>query len=213
MWAYKYNITTHDEYIMKNALVHDIFKVPVYEIDLDIDNQKLYNYCNEYIKTEQGRIISNQGGYQSEDLDLNESALQPLIEQIKLNSNTFADQVMNSCEQKIDNIWFNINRYKDSNTMHQHPDCEISGAYYVKAPEYCGRIVFEHPVADLLEYWDFKRKLKSDRTPYDAVTWNMPVYQNRLYLFPSWLKHRVDSNYNLTEDRVSFGFNTHYKGE
>ena len=213
MWAYKYNITTHDEYIMKNALVHDIFKVPVYEIDLDIDNQKLYNYCNEYQKTEQGRVISNLGGYKSEDLDWNESALQPLIEQIKLNTNTFASEVVNSSEQSLANIWFNINRYKDSNLMHMHHNCSISGVYYVKTPDYCGQIVFEHPVADLLEYWDFKRKLKSDRTPYDAVTWNMPVYQNRLYLFPSWLKHRVDSNYNLTEDRVSFGFNTHYKGE
>ena len=213
MWAYKYNITTHDEYIMKNALVHDIFKVPVYEIDLDIDNQKLYNYCNEYRKTEQGRIISNQGGYQSEDLDLNESALQPLIEQIKLNSNNFADEVMNSSEQSMSNIWFNMNAYKDSNIMHQHPNCEISGAYYVKTPDYCGQIVFEHPIADLLEYWDSQRKPKSDRTSYDALTWNMPVYQNRLYLFPSWLNHRVESNYNLNQDRVSFAFNTYYKGE
>ena len=145
---------------MKNPLVHDIFRVPVYEFQLDIDNQKLYNYCNEYRKTEQGRSISNIGGYQSEDLDLNESILQPLIEQIELNSNNFADKIMNSCEQRISNIWFNINGYKDSNITHQHPNSEISGVYYIKTPDYCGQIVFEHPLSDVLEYWDSQRNGK-----------------------------------------------------
>ena len=199
---------------MKNALVHDIFKVPVYEIDLDIDNQKLYNYCNEYRKTEQGRIISNQGGYQSEDLDLNESALQPLIEQIKLNSNNFADEVMNSSEQSMSNIWFNMNRHKDFNINHNHPNAEISGAYYVRTPKDCGQIGFIHPGHDVLCYYNSKRGIKSSEMgPYDSESWNMPVNEGTLYLFPSWLNHHVTSNLNKTEDRVSFSFNTFYKGE
>ena len=199
---------------MKNPEVHDIFRVPVYEFQLDIDNHKLYNYCNEYKKSEKGRIISNLGGYQSNDLDLNEPALQPLLKQITLNVNTFADQVMNSSEQKMNNIWFNINRYKDSNLLHNHPQSEISGAYYVKTPNECGRITFQHPAFDVLDYWDRLRRPKSEeRSTYDSLAWNMPVYEGRLYLFPSWVNHRVESNLNLTEDRVSFAFNTSYIGE
>lgn len=199
---------------LKNPEVHDIFRVPVYEFQLDIDNYKLYNYCNEYKKSEKGRIISNLGGYQSNPLDLNEPALQPLLKQIKLNVNTFADQVMNSCEQKITNIWFNINRYKDSNLLHNHPQSEISGAYYVKTPDECGQITFQHPASDVLDYWDRLRRPKSEqRSTYDAFSWNMPVYEGGLYLFPSWVNHRVESNLNLTEDRVSFAFNTSYIGE
>ena len=199
---------------MKNPEVHDIFRVPVYEFQLDIDNHKLYNYCNEYKKSEKGRNKSNLGGYQSNDLDLNEPALQPLLKQITLNVNTFADQVMNSCEQKMNNIWFNINRYKDSNLLHNHPQSEISGAYYVKTPNECGQISFQHPASDVLDYWDRLRRPKSEqRSTYDALAWNMPVYEGRLYLFPSWVNHRVESNLNLTEDRVSFAFNTSYIGE
>ena len=78
---------------LKNPEVHDIFRVPVYEFQLDIDNYKLYNYCNEYKKSEKGRIISNLGGYQSNPLDLNEPALQPLLKQIKLNVNTLKDSL------------------------------------------------------------------------------------------------------------------------
>ena len=193
-------------------MMHDIFVVPIYEFKLDIDNDKLYNYCNEYKKTRKGRFISNLGGYQSQDLDLDESALHPLIEQIVLSANAFADQVVNSCEQSLSNIWFNINQYKDANSTHNHPQSDISGVYYVKTPETCGQIIFQHPAYDVLSYYNAQRKPKNKyMTRYDASAWTAPVDEGTLYLFPSWLNHRVESNMNKTEDRVSFAFNTLHK--
>jgi len=204
---------------MKHPLIHDIFKVPIYEFRLDLDNDKLYDFCLKYEKEDSGdssRVISNLGGYQSKDLDLNEPILQPLLKEIKLHVDTFSNKVLNGLDQNIDNIWLNINRYKDSNLVHNHPNAEISGTYYIKTPDKCGQISFEHPAFYTLCYYNSQRegaKEKEEWGPYDSITWAMPVYSGSLYLFPSWLNHRVESNYNLNQDRVSFAFNTYYKGE
>ena len=202
---------------MKHPLIHDIFKVPIYEFRLDLDNDKLYDFCLKYEKEDSGdsnRVISNLGGYQSKDLDLNESILQPLQEEIKLHVDTFSNKVLNGLDQNVDNVWFNINRYKDSNLPHNHPNAEISGTYYVKTPDECGQIIFEHPAfATLCYYNGQKTGGPGEWGPYDSITWAMPVYSGSLYLFPSWLNHRVQANMNKTEDRVSFAFNTHYRGE
>ena len=202
---------------MKHPLIHDIFKIPVYEFRLDLDNDKLYDFCLKYEKEDSGdsnRVISNLGGYQSKDLDLNESILQPLQEEIKLHVDTFSNKVLNGLDQNVDNVWFNINRYKDSNLPHNHPNAEISGTYYVKTPDECGQIIFEHPAfATLCYYNGQKTGGPGEWGPYDSITWAMPVYSGSLYLFPSWLNHRVQANMNKTEDRVSFAFNTHYRGE
>ena len=199
---------------MNKALVRDIFKVPLYEFKLDLDNDKLYNFCLNYEQHNSGRSVSNQGGYQSQDLDNSNSILQPLIKQIKLHADTFSDQIINGLEQTVDNVWFNINRHKDFNINHNHPNAEISGAYYVRTPKDCGQIGFIHPGHDVLCYYNSKRGIKSSEMgPYDSESWNMPVNEGTLYLFPSWLNHHVTSNLSKTEDRVSFSFNTFYKGE
>ena len=194
---------------MKHPLIHDIFKVPIYEFQLDLDNDKLYNYCKKEQRKQSGRVVSNLGGYQAKELDLNEPTLKPLLEEIKLNVNTFSNKVLNGLDQTVDNLWLNINRYKDSNLTHNHPNAEISGVYYVKTPNECGQIIFEHPAFNVLSYYDTLRETNSSHTgPYDSLEWNMPVCEGTLYLFPSWLNHRVESNKNITEDRVSFASNT-----
>jgi uncharacterized protein (TIGR02466 family) len=199
---------------MKHPLIHDIFKIPIYEFKLDLDNDKLYNYCKKYQREKSGRVVSNLGGYQSKELDLNEPTLKPILEEIKLHVNTFSNKVLNGLDQTVDNLWFNINRYKDSNLVHNHPNAEISGTYYVKTPDECGQIIFQHPAFDVLSYYSIlKGKNSSPTGPYDSLAWNMPVCEGTLYLFPSWLNHRVESNMNKTEDRVSLAFNTHYRGE
>ena len=204
---------------MKHPLIHDIFKVPIYEFRLDLDNDKLYDFCLKYEKTDSGdssRVISNLGGYQSKNLDLNKPILHPLLKEIKLHADTFSNKVLNGLDQNVDNIWLNINRYKDSNLTHNHPNAEISGTYYIKTPDECGQIIFEHPAFYTLSYYNSQRegaKRKEEWGPYDSITWAMPVYSGSLYLFPSWLNHRVDPNMNKTEERISLSFNIHYKGE
>lgn len=187
-------------------MIQDLFKVPIYKVKLDLDVEKLQSFCSEHRNKDIGRLKSNIGGYHSNDLSLDEVSLQPLIEKIETHSSKFSKEFLGT-EQVLDNMWININSYKDTNRPHNHPHCDISGVYYIKTPKNCGNIVFEHPALDVLTYY-FKDKPKESNA-YNAVTWWMPSEVNTLYLFPSWLNHCVEANENKTEERISISFNTY----
>ena len=197
--------------------IHDIFRVPVYSTQLNLDIKKLQSFCNEYQQKDTGRLLTNVGGYQSNDLPLDKlkwpmgESLYPLVEEINTHSNKFAKEFINNNEQFLSNMWINISLYKDTNRSHNHPFSDISGVYYGKTPDDCGNIVFEHPAESVLVY-----HLKEDSgelNEYNSPSWGKPVFENHLYLFPSWLKHRVEPNLNKTEERISISFNTIEKGE
>ena len=190
--------------------IQEIFSVPIYKIKLDLNVKELQSFCqwksiNEY---ESGRVVSNRGGYHSKDLSLDDVTLQPLIEEIKTHSSKFAKTFISKNKQILNNIWFNINLYKDSNISHNHAGDDISGVYYIKTPNECGNIVFEHSAKDLYDYYYLDVKNRVDDNVYNARTWWMPSEVNMLYLFPAWLNHSVETNKNKTEERISISFNT-----
>ena len=198
--------------IMIESVIHEIFKVPIYSVELDLDIKKLQLYCKEYEnKDNVGRIRSNTGGYQSNNLSLDDDPLQHIIKEVEIHSNIFAKSFLNS-KQTILNIWFNINRYKDSNQMHCHPRCGVAGTYYIKTPKDCGTIEFEHPGDYIIEQYNYDHNHmdEDNYNAYNATRWWLPVTENTLYLFPAWLKHRVKPNDNKNEERISMSFNTSY---
>ena len=195
--------------------IHEIFKVPVYKVKLDLDIKRLQSFCDGYKhKNKTVRVSNNVGGYQSNDLPLTESALQPLIKEIKTHSNIFAKGFINNNEQVLSNMWMNSNLYKDYDKSHNHPNCDISGVFYVKTPDNCGEIVFEHPAIETLSYYDSAlHRLDEGRGPteinaYNSATWRLPPIENTIYMFPSWITHSVKANENKTEERLSLSFNT-----
>ena len=195
-------------------MIYDIFKVPIYAVKLDLDIKKLQSFCNEYQHKDTGKILSNVGGYHSNDLPLNDVSLHPLIKEINTHSSKFAKEFINNNEQTVDNIWININSYKDSNTSHNHANCGISGVYYVKTPADCGNIVFQHPAHDVFSYYlNQKGTIIKEFNAYNSPSGERLAVENHLYLFPGWLKHRVQPNKNKTEERISISFNTIEKGE
>jgi uncharacterized protein (TIGR02466 family) len=191
--------------------IYDIFKIGIYECRLDLDIEKLQAFCNEHQQKDPGRIISNVGGYQSNDLDLSDSILTSLIKEIQTHSNNYARDVLHGASQTVDALWFNVNGYKDSNISHNHFG-GISGAYYIKTPENCGELTFDHPAKDILGYYDLANppqiqdKMKV-LDSYNSSMMRLPVIENRLYLFPGWLNHFVEPNMNKTEERISISFN------
>ena len=189
--------------------IQEIFKIPIYWIELDLNVKKLQSFCNNYQQNDiVGKIKSNRGGYHSNDLSLDDVTLQPLIEEIKTHSSKFAKTFISKNKQILNNIWFNINLYKDSNISHNHAGDDISGVYYIKTPNECGNIVFEHSAKDLYDYYYLDVKNRVDDNVYNARTWWMPSEVNMLYLFPAWLNHSVETNKNKTEERISISFNT-----
>jgi uncharacterized protein (TIGR02466 family) len=190
--------------------IQEIFSVPIYKIKLDLNVKKLESFCNKYQHENTGRVVSNRGGYHSNNLSLDDVTLQPLIEEIKIHSSQFAKTFYSKNEQILNNIWFNINLYKDFNVSHNHSGDDISGVYYIKTPNEGGNIVFEHPIKDLLNYYLLNIKNRVEVNNYTAGTWWMPAEVNMLYLFPAWLNHLVEENKNKTEERISISFNTYH---
>ena len=185
----------------------ELFGAPIQTNKLNIDNDTLIEYCYKRKQIDQGRNFSNIGGWQSDDLNLQDVELQPFIEELKNNIMSYINQCgfKTDLKYKLDNIWININGYKDHNKPHIHPGCLFSGVYYLKTPENCGSIVFKHS-ADSLQY-DWKKDLLREAMPNNCNEWFLPVQKGKMFIFPSWLYHYVMPNLNEKEDRISLAFN------
>lgn len=181
----------------------DLFKVPLYVTELDIDNKKFLEELKT-IKIE-NRVVSNIGGFQSKDLPLKHKSLKQFNKILFEESNKFTNLLDLKSIKQIKNIWLNINYFKDFNITHDHPGCVLSGVYYLKTPKDCGNIHFISPVADHLHYhWSPNTK---NFTSYTSSEWWMPIKAGKLYIFPHFLKHYVNPNMNKDEHRVSLSFN------
>ena len=187
-------------------MIEDIFPTPLYQVDLDCNILEMQEYCLDMMNTQDGRNISNRGGWQSNDLKGVHMVLNELFEDIEHHGNMFAKKCHFKKSLSIDNIWININGYKDYNVTHSHTQTLISGTFYVKCPTDCGNIVFNHPTQNTQQYdWRGERFEKLGKYSYGTV--NGESVENRLYMFPSWLEHQVTPNLNKNEKRISIAFN------
>ena len=127
---------------------HEPFKIPIWEFELDIDNDILDKYCLQFSKEIPSVTKSNLGGYQSSKLPLDQLEICTLISDIE-----WRLREIQRIPLVVSDIWFNINRYRDANFPHVHPMSQYSGVYYVKTPRDCGNICLEHPALDLLYHY------------------------------------------------------------
>ena len=195
--------------------LRSLFATPLYNADLNLNLTNLKHFCEKTQKKDIGRIASNCGGYQSNNLSLDKGPLSPLIKEIETNANIFAQQFLNKkVTQRIESIWMNTNSYKDTNRIHSHPGSAISGVYYVKTPSECGQIIFEHPAGRAFEFYmesidalPGRRNEPEEYNSFNSFSTFVKPTENALYLFPSWLMHYVESNQSKTEERISISFN------
>jgi len=194
-------IMKKNEYKME---LFDIFKQFAVKINLNEDLKKLINFGFKIEKEQKGRLLSNKGGFQSTDLNKKEPCLESLIKKIELNSNLlFNNYLKIKCKLSLDNIWININRHKDFNIQHIHPFSKLSGVFYIKTPSNSGNITFvsDFPVENFINLSNV-----IEYNGYNSSLWSFEPEENILYLFPSWLKHYVNSNLSKQE-RISISFN------
>jgi uncharacterized protein (TIGR02466 family) len=110
---------------------------------------------------------------------------------------------------QIDTFWVNINPKGAYNALHNHPNCVLSGTYYVRTPEKCGRLRFRDPrEGSRLWFWPLDPEAKSDARQWRQV--NYEPKAGRIVMFPHWLEHDVEANQSNTE-RVSIAFNLFLK--
>ena len=181
-------------------MILDAFKIEIYQTELNLDNNLLQSFCKDYQQHNKTRQISNVGGYQSDNLDIDNEILLPFVEQLRLHASEYIDMLFIDADSDIASMWFNVNKHGDRNINHNHPDSSISGVYYVKTPENCGNIIFNNPGKSIEHLWFNWQDYKTSNIMF-------PARENILYLFPAWLNHFVESNMNETEERISISFN------
>ena len=186
--------------------VIDIFKTPLYFAKLKLDNKKMASYCTSMSQKHKGRKLSNAGGWQSDNLSGEIPVLNNLFLNIIEHSNKMADIIGLKKPLKLDNIWININGFKDSNITHVHNHCLLSGVYYVKTSKNCADLMLNNPALPLIECDWNGYSIKGNYTNYTAAKHTMPAYEGMLYIFPSWLEHYVSPNMSK-QKRISISFN------
>ena len=185
------------------------FPTPVWTFQLDdykTINDEIYNFIKkEQIKDEKGIRKSNVNGWHSKDFDLKKDEpknfinfISPSIEKVMTDMNWEKEKK----SVKIINMWTIINIGGSKNLRHQHGNSTISGAYYVKAPQNCGDIVFYDPRPAPVFYYPTTRSANF----LNAQTHGINPKEGALILFPSYLDHSVNENLSNNE-RIVISFN------
>ena len=187
----------------------DLWSNPIWIFDIpftDVDPSKVEHECYLNKELYPSRHSSNQGGYQSNNIDV---SLYPnilaLSKQIDKGLLVAASQlsIKSNIDLNIVNIWININSTGNYNSCHIHGDALLSGVYYVKSPDLNQSIVFQNPCSArnfiTSTFTDMNNPLTFNTVEYKPI-------KGRLIIFPSWLAHEVKSN-NSQDDRISISFN------
>ena len=183
----------------------NLFEVPVWVEKLSLDNLSLLTYCQQIKKEDKGLVKSNLTGWHSSLFTRQHPKLNDLFNQIEKTASCFATQLGKKTSMRLIDIWININKFKDSNQLHFHPGCFLSGVYYIDVFKNGGKIVFENPAQDVMvSNWDLDN-METFNT-FNSAYYKLVPKIGDLILFPSWLKHSVEPNMTQKE-RVSISFN------
>ena len=152
---------------------------------------------------------SNYKGWHSSNFDLNDSKPKEFINAIQNPlQELFNDMEWDLSKQKvrITSMWSIINKKDASNGRHIHGNNYISAAYYVKAPDKCGDIVFYDPRSAPTFHHPITKKPNKLNSNSHAIK----PKEGLLVLFPSYLHHSVESN-RSDEERIVISFNVDLK--
>ena len=102
---------------------------------------------------------------------------------------------------RITQSWCNYTDPGQFHHKHAHPNSFISGVLYPQANKDTDKIYF---------YKDGWQQLKTpteDWNPYNSDSWWMEAYTGRMFIFPSYLTHMVETVQGK-DTRISLSFNT-----
>tara|TARA_B100000989_G_scaffold295808_1_gene277615 strand:+ start:5621 stop:6223 length:603 start_codon:yes stop_codon:yes gene_type:complete len=185
------------------------FPTPVWALQIEnykSVNEEMYAYIkNQQEKDQIGINKSNIKGWHSKDFNLNDkepqnfaSFLLSYVEQVMVDMNW--DKLKQNV--KISNMWAIVNTGGSANLRHQHGNSTISGAYYVRAPESCGDIIFYDPRPAPV----YSHPNATSPNSLNAQVNGISPKEGALVLFPSYLDHSVNENLSSSE-RIVVSFN------
>ena len=196
---------------MLNCEIFKFFPEPIFKYKLN-DFKDLNKKLAEYIyklqeKDSEGLERSNKGGWHSKNFALAvEDSIQKefavIVQQYILNVFQNYGWKTENKNIRIKEMWAIINKEGNFNVLHTHPNCYLSAAYYVKAPENCGRFQVESPNTARRHSYpeiNIRNELNTEGAGVD-------INEGDLLLFPAYLPHKVSHN-KSGKDRIVISFN------
>jgi len=189
----------------------ELFPTPIFAHDVEDSekiNQKLKLLVREIMKNDPvGNPHLNPHCYQSqgnlhkiEDFKFIFDKFTKLLETTVASINGTVGS-----KPSINAMWACVNNKYGYNNAHVHQNSNLTGVYYVQAPEKCGNIVFHDPRVQL----NALCPPSSASSRYAAPHVSFVPKAGRLIIFPSWLLHHVNMNLS-EEERILLGFNCSY---
>ena len=186
-----------------------LFPTPVWTTQLENFrnmNEEMYSFIKEsQIVDQKGIKKSNNLGWHSKDFDMQQTkpknfikSISPYIEKVMTDMNWEKEKQ----SVKISNMWAIINTGGSTNSRHHHGNSTISGAYYVRAPNNCGDIVFYDPRPAPIFYYPKSISSNSLNAQVRSIT----PKEGALILFPSYVDHSVNENLS-NDERIVISFN------
>jgi uncharacterized protein (TIGR02466 family) len=199
-------VITTDYMIIPNIDVFQLFPTPIIACNVEIEKKERSFLIGQYPDT----VTANTGNLLSKDLNiLNNPEVQELNKKLLFlvnNAFTHIHNPLYGCNLYITQSWLNFTGKDQYHPRHTHPNSFFSAVLYLKVTEE-DFIVFHHPSLDH-DYEIYSNQYNI----FNSKTWQVPVKENLLLIFPSTLPHSVP-NVNHDNLRVSLSFNTFIKGE
>ena len=174
---------------------------------LRLDNDRLKRFCLDMKRNSSGRVISNGGGWQSDNLDLATPELAELFAEVskRLDEVHRAFEFNPSLRQVITEAWININGKGHFNYSHDHPGSLFSAVYYVKGGADKGELELKTPIVP--HTYTISQEMVGSFNSFTGHAMVIPPVTGDLLIFPSWLLHRVNMSQS-DEERISIAFNS-----
>jgi len=163
----------------------------------------------------EGVVVSNAGGWQSQNKLFREAAFQSLASYILQRAAAVLRDwglELRGHAPVMNTLWANINGPGDTNNPHHHwgfpiPNFNVlSGVYYVRCNMQSGAIRFidERPSTKFVTCYSLPVLAGANRFLGEFLT--VQPAQGDLLFFPSWIEHKVTANEDQRE-RISMSFN------
>ena len=196
---------------MDNKETLNLFPQPVFKYK--VSNFKEYNEkLSEYIynlnsEDKEGVQRSNRGGWHSNSFklkDTNSIQYKFAMETTKYVFDAIKTYgwVLEPDKVICSEMWAIINKKNNFNIRHTHPNCNLSAAYYVKAPKDCGKFTIENPHSISKHNYPASDK----KTEFNSKLEKLEIEEGDLLLFPAYLPHGVEEN-KSNKDRIVISFN------
>ena len=186
-------------------IITELFPIPVVTYEMPTLDKKQKSWLSDQ------PTLSNVGNRSSKNTNmLDEDFMSPVKERIEMFLAEYYRQTIsnsNEIKLRITQSWCNYTGLGEAHHKHHHPNSIISGVYYVQTNDE-DKIYFYNEKVENSKF----SVSTTEYNRYNSVFWWIPTAEISLVLFPSDLRHSVESRNTDDPDRISLSFNTFYTG-